>query len=381
MRRRPDSKINPPYGQFCFPLIWEQDKSCSNVVKSIMVILTILSLVLLWNIPNYIDSDWDKNHEMVKSDGLLLLKKTLGMSSSQISIILGATAVLGLLFMLIDWILVDVDVWPKQRWDMDNTLCYDEMFTEPLRRGRVIRRPGNALSNLSYFMTSLFILSTSAKPICDALFGIIVMVLFISSFLWHATHAPWVHYVDLWSMDLSIAYLILRSVCQFLCGSSSYFDFICTLLYGSLAVHLGRHYYIFGTRDEGLHGSCPISVRARLSGKSNVLGKGHIDLLVKDACLFCSLPVLYCVIPYLLLTPYYEFSLTAAKWTCRTLIIGWSYRCFERWTLDGCLIMNWAKDRSVLASAILSPTSVLHFLTGFTMLFGFMILYSLDEKE
>jgi len=380
MRRRSDSKIDPPYGQFCLPLLWERDTSCSNAVKATMIILTISSLILLWYAPHLITSDWDNNHEIGQSDdGFLLVKETLGISPSHMSIILGVTVALGLLLILIDFFLVDTSVWPKEHWDMNNTLCYDEMFTEPLRNGRVIRRPGNALSNLSYFTASLCILSVSPKPICDVLFGSILMMLFISSFLWHATNAPWVHYLDLWSMDLSIAYLILRSICQFLC-SSSYFDLVCTLLYGGFSAHLGRFYYLYATRDEGLHGASPISVRARLAGTSNVLGKGHIDILVRDACLFIGLPVLYCAIPYFILFPYYDFSLTAAKWACRTLIIGWSYRCFERWTLDGCLVMNWAKDRSVLASAILSPTSVLHFLTGVTILFGYMALYSLEEK-
>mmetsp|Transcript_7528 Transcript_7528/g.11487 ORF Transcript_7528/g.11487 Transcript_7528/m.11487 type:complete len:333 (+) Transcript_7528:160-1158(+) len=331
--------------------------------------------------PDLIISDWNKNHGMLEGVGVLpLIHETSGIASSQMIVILGVTVGLGLLLIFVDLVLADSDIWPKKQWDMDNTLCYDEMFMEPPRNGRVIRRPGNALSNLSYFMASICILSVSHKPICDVLFGVIVMILFISSFLWHATHAPWVHYVDLWSMDLSIFYLILRSICQFFCDSSS-FDLVCTILYIILALNLGHFYLKYGTCDQGLHGACPISARARLAGTSNVFGKGHLDLLVKDTCLFISLPVFYCSLPYFLLTPYYDFSLTLAKWACRTLIIGWSYRCLERFVLDGCLIMNLVKDRSTLAAAILSPTAILHFATGFTILFGYMLLYSLDDKK
>jgi len=76
-----------------------------------------------------------------------------------------------------------------------------------------------------------------------------------------------------------------------------------------------------------------------------------------------------------------------------SLVVGWQYRIFERWSLDGCehmlhlseRIKNSIKSGNASASllwrtlaAILSPTAVLHVCTGITLLAAYCHVRSLE---
>ena len=76
-----------------------------------------------------------------------------------------------------------------------------------------------------------------------------------------------------------------------------------------------------------------------------------------------------------------------------SLVVGWQYRIFERWSLDGCKHMLFLSER-ILASnksgnvsasflcttlaAILSPTAILHVCTGITLLAAYCHVRSLE---
>ena len=52
--------------------------------------------------------------------------------------------------------------WPES-WETNNNACYDDMFCEPTRENRLIRRAGNALSNFFYLLLSLIILISTTN--------------------------------------------------------------------------------------------------------------------------------------------------------------------------------------------------------------------------
>ena len=48
--------------------------------------------------------------------------------------------------------------------------------------------------------------------LADGLFGIMLLVLSLASTVWHGSNGPNSHYVDLWSMDCSIAFITIRFI-------------------------------------------------------------------------------------------------------------------------------------------------------------------------
>ena len=50
-------------------------------------------------------------------------------------------------------------------------------------------------------------------PRVHPVFGIMLMVLAVLSVVWHSSNAPAAQYIDLWSMDSCVAYLIVRITC------------------------------------------------------------------------------------------------------------------------------------------------------------------------
>lgn len=92
--------------------------------------------------------------------------------------------------------------WPKS-WEADNNACYYDMFCEPTREGRLIRRPGNALSNFLYLMLAFMVLMSTVSHgldsgktpmiygllISDFIFGVMLFILSISSVIWHSCNA------------------------------------------------------------------------------------------------------------------------------------------------------------------------------------------------
>ena len=114
------------------------------------------------------------------------------------------------------------------------------------------------------------------------------------------------------------------------------------------------------------------------------------------------MPVVYMIIPTLVMACglHNAGSVAAGTVMLVSLVIGWSWRMLERFAMDGCGPMNavhalqarWltqqrpvsgVQERVLSAvlttlAALVSPTAVLHFFTGVTLLFGFLMVRSLD---
>ena len=79
----------------------------------------------------------------------------------------------------------------------------------------MVRRPGNTYSNFPYLLASAVVVCECAGAshafwASDMLFGVMLGWLSLFSLAWHATNSPTSQYFDLWAMDSSIAYLIVR---------------------------------------------------------------------------------------------------------------------------------------------------------------------------
>jgi len=212
--------------------------------------------------------------------------------------------------------------WPVT-WETDNNKCYDDMFCEPSRRDRVIRRPGNALSNIIYFFSALVILSSAHRRYkeddgttlsglipSDIIFGGMLMILAISSTIWHSCNAFWSHSVDLWSMDAVIFYLPIRTASLgifVILHNNMNIDFdkasiiasitCLSLFIGLILLDGRRHYNMFTTRlfQDGF----PLAVRHRLPCSPYVLEdwgdkqnprKPLEAITIMEVHLFCMLP-------------------------------------------------------------------------------------------
>eukprot|EP00559_Dactyliosolen_fragilissimus_P008541 CAMPEP_0184870310 /NCGR_PEP_ID=MMETSP0580-20130426/37057_1 /TAXON_ID=1118495 /ORGANISM="Dactyliosolen fragilissimus" /LENGTH=406 /DNA_ID=CAMNT_0027372325 /DNA_START=208 /DNA_END=1428 /DNA_ORIENTATION=- len=333
--------------------------------------------------------------------------------------------------------------FPKS-WNCDNSKCYMEMFSEPTRHGRLIRRPGNTLSNILYLFGGLSVLGGAMQRgllepfvVPDAIYGIMLLVLAFSSTAWHGCNPPRIHYVDLWSMEACTIYLAIRclSIGIYQCfknyASESFNHFItiehtasvfCLVLF---LIHIfanGKKWYTL-CQKQVLHHSCPFSVRSRLGAtiklKDILIGKSSRDgLMATFTPAFTTIPpisilhvCLFALIPISLFLPIYLIiyytgetgSTRAYLWTNTSLILGWTYRLWEQWALDGCVFMKWwargenqgtsqyQKDHSnrrnsnngssflrMILSAFFSPTAVLHIATGVTLLAGYTHMRSFD---
>jgi len=418
----------PPDGECLFPLIWRQDPA-SSLLKSITVTATIAGLIAVFFYPiilvevGGLDDSWDKDHgitiDTLTSDVyrmpwmhimFRMIEETMGLPVGVSRKLL--TITIGLLLALVAWDCMPwngctQEPWPK-RWNVDNMICYEEMFLEPTRLGRFLRRPGNALSNFIYFYGAscvlLSALRTFLNPVAesifvlaDVLFGIMLLLLSISSTIWHASNAPDSHYVDLWTMDCCIAFLNIRVVslglaCLFIqhvgtdpATAKFRSGWVCTGIFLCFIFLNGRHYYR-NWKSRSLHGPCTFSSRARLSNKSDLFGKGHFPLTINSACVFTGLPILSVVLPSIV---QYTFvgstgSVLALTATQVSFVCGWCYRVFEKFALDGCIPMNFIcrQDPSTVrtvGAALFSPTAVLHVTTGITLLMAYIHARSVEQ--
>lgn len=106
--------------------------------------------------------------------------------------------------------------WPTS-WRTPAALnTYNEMFCEPRSQG-LVGRWGNTASNVLYFAAGRIVLhSASATGFAatfsapDWLFGIMLLLLSTFSTLWHSSNFNKTHYLDLWAMDHSILYMVVR---------------------------------------------------------------------------------------------------------------------------------------------------------------------------
>lgn len=96
--------------------------------------------------------------------------------------------------------------WPEV-WETDNNACYNDMFCEPTRQNRLIRRPGNTLSNFVYLQLGFMILMSTLSHglprgnnldeppmiygllLSDFIFGVMLIILSVSSIIWHSCNA------------------------------------------------------------------------------------------------------------------------------------------------------------------------------------------------
>jgi len=409
-----------PYGQSLFPIVWRRDPT-HPALKWLYLVSTSVGMIILcilpWIMVNLlgVGGEWDARHGIdVGGDAvnaiLVLFEQTMDLSPQPVYRTTGITLVtIGLL------VAIDImggmlglrEIWPKS-WNTDNRQCYEEMFSEPTRLGRLLRRPGNTLSNVTFYFGSLCILLSVYNTmigkgeenifvVSDGMFGAMLFLLGLFSSIWHGSNAPWSQYPDLWSMESCIFYLIIRYCCLAglsllktvpsidartaeLIASRS-----CTAIYTLIIYGLGRiwtqHY-----KKRLLHGGCVISGRSRLLKKSNVMGQGHIDCMVSTITVFQSLPIFYLGLPTLieLLILKDCGSSLAGYITCISLTVGWGYRLFDRWLIDGCVPLNLIMNMNegilrTVGAAFVSPTAVLHFYTGITLLAGYMHARSVES--
>ena len=119
------------------------------------------------------------------------------------------------------------------------------------------------------------------------------------------------------------------------------------------------------------------------------------------AIVFAGLPVLFAALPVLVQTCAARSvgSVVAQTTMLASLSVGWGYRAFERFFLDGCAPMNAvarrmrraaAADGGARASplrgaalttlaALVSPTAVLHGCTGVTLVVGYMHARTVED--
>ncbi|KAL7452659.1 hypothetical protein ACHAWC_004386 [Mediolabrus comicus] len=262
--------------------------------------------------------------------------------------------------------------WPIH-WDTDNNACYDDMFCEPSRNDRLIRRPGNTLSNFFYLFFAIVVIASSVARafneekkmfiLSDALFGIMLFILSISSTLWHACNCLWSHAS-------------------------------CLLIYLTHIILNGRN-WMQKHNDQFWHNHCPLAVRNRLpnspyvhnaSDTSNKMSLGPIALY--EVYLFALLPVIHNAPSWILAACIFESfgSLCLARILNVSLTVGWVYRMTERWAFDACRHMLLISEKIESAesrgeglkafiwrtlAATLSPTAALHYCTGVTIIAAF----------
>lgn len=405
------SRTPHPYGKSLGPAVWRRDTAPASV-KALYVVSTASALIGLTCLPStgvrtgLLEGRWDDAHDVDSVRELLSHPDALGLPRRTVTTLATAVATAYAALAAADVALGTFSYPRSWRCDDPAACCYDEMFAEPTRPNRLVRRPGNAISNATYLFDSACVLASilvgrgSPNPfrIADAQFAVLLFALAASSTAWHGCNAPASHYVDLWSMDCCIAYLIVRYACVGLLyvlqeakvavvDAQSAAATVCAAVFAALVVAQGR-FYLRARSIGWLDGRCPLSVRARLEGRSNVYLKGHVEVTVGVICAFLALPVAYLLFPSVILLAVMGGniggSIAACETASRTLVVAWSYRLWERFLLDGNRMMipsrgvGRARLSSTIWNAIFSPTAVLHVLTGITLLSGYAHVRSID---
>ena len=330
--------------------------------------------ILTYLFPSSVKATWDEDHGIVGyslADTMHIVQFTFGLSKDAIASVAFLTFVCytGL-------IVADVELARRSRnnrrnekkndnlkhkpsrydvWSQidTNNQCYEEMFSEPIRLGRLLRSPGNALSNAVYFFGALLILLSASRSlqllperfclpcnhsdrysgstflIFDVLFGLDLLILSIASTLWHGSNSTLSHYIDLWSMDCCIISVPIRNITyaalvisiKVMRWDPAHAKFIMrwlsALSYLVVILLYGRFYYKLW-KKKWLHGPCPLSTRARLSGTSDIFGMGHKDVFVSEVCIFAALAVILVV-----MGPIIEASLVGDVGSLVTSTIGY----------------------------------------------------------
>jgi len=386
-----------PYGRSILPHIISLDGGstvvqlvCLAVTMAVVIVVVPLLSTFAVALLN-LDGSWDGRHKVSYSlQGIaLLFEWALGVSREQL---MSAAAVVAGAFLLLAVADLAGLTWPLS-WRTDSDSCYSEMFCEPPRPGRLVRHLGNTISNYIYLFTGVVVLLSASQSnfwAADSVFGVCLLWLGCCSIIWHASNAPKSHYVDLWSMDCCIAYLILRNIGMVVLWLiKPYSDIGGGIANGfCLLLYLYAIYMIMLERcGPGLsfcRGKGPLDSRCIWSGRRR-LAAG--DMNIAGVCVFWGMPALYMIIPALVqcFAIKASGSIVATTIAGLTLAVGWSYRMVERFCLDGCVPMNLvlqlpASSFRTVAAAVVSPTAQLHWLTGFTLLFGYAWVRSIDQE-
>ena len=139
---------------------------------------------------------------------------------------------------------------------------------------------------------------------------------------------------------------------------------------------------------------CPFAVRNRLplvtraienTNKSGESRPKLSPMWLSEVYIFALLPVSSNILNWILIKTTFHTvgSLKLVQTLNRSLIVAWAYRLFERWGIDGCLPVFYCEKKInqsrnngnnlhvmlwTALAALLSPTCVLHFWTGVTLI-------------
>lgn len=220
-RKAPATALQP-YWKCLYGEVYRQDPTHPLIKNAYFVLYILLHLPVifpeslgqwLFHFPDsYFSFDETFLPGHLSKSGLFLKLVSLTTGLSFFSIFVCFTITIAVFAALI-W----TDVTTKQRpfpwpenWETDNNACYDDMFCEPTRKGRVIRRPGNTLSNFLYMLFAFIILASTVSRwlvgeevvelplirgllLSDFIFGVMLLILSISSIIWHSCNAFWSH--------------------------------------------------------------------------------------------------------------------------------------------------------------------------------------------
>lgn len=434
-----------PYWKCLFGEVFRQDITHPLIKHAYFLIYILLHLPvifpetfgkLLFGFPDsYFTFDEtflpDQNNGNALVVFLQLIRLTTGLSYVSIFICFSVTiAIISVLLWTDATTKLRPFPWPES-WETDNNACYHDMFCEPTREKRLIRRPGNALSNFLYLFWAFVILGSTISHafrvhgskelpliygllMSDFIFGVMLLILSVTSIIWHSCNAMWSHAVDLWSMEAVIIYLTFRVIALTIFVVISKFtegvvieSFVSSVV--CLAMFLG-HIYNNAISWYGKHSSrfwqdlCPFAVRNRLPDSPYMIERRNrtnqpngvvtyspkvekvIGLL--EIYTFALLPVFSNIFSWISIKMTFHTvgSTVLVRILNRSLVFGWTYRLFERWGLDGCWPVQFcdikikeSKDTRnkmhvalwTAAAALFSPTSALHFWTGVTLIAAF----------
>ena len=365
------------------------------------------------------DSYFNFDKVVAHTSSLLpLMSVTTGLSQLQLYVCVSLTAAFFATLIWADTTAAERPFrWPKA-WETDNNACYDDMFCEASRKDRLIRRPGNTLSNFFYLVSAMVVLASSysrafssEKTIfvsSDATFGIMMLILSISSTIWHGCNASWAHGVDLWSMEAVIIYLPIRMM------SLGAFVILCEhswdpIMASNIASAACMFLYLAHILSNGSrwrkkydhkfwHSHCPFAVRNRLQNSPYVKMKNDDttnSLSLGQVYMFALMPVSHNIPSWILAKKVYGTfgSVCFVKILNISLALGWVYRMTERWAFDACRHMKFFSEKMEMSkknedhrqsfawmtlAAVLSPTAVLHYCTGITLTAAFCHARSIE---
>lgn len=164
-----------PCGKSVVPALCAADAT-PKALQGLDILVVVASLCFLpFTAPTLValgaDGTWDTAHNI---DGLAhMIRAALSVSQAAVlTSACGTAAAFGTLLLcdILSECMPSIK-WPPS-WQCDNTLCYDEMFCEPMRAApALVRRPGNTYSNCVYLFAALLAfasISTSPFALADA---------------------------------------------------------------------------------------------------------------------------------------------------------------------------------------------------------------------